>query len=1039
MKPASSHRTLLRNVLLHIFTLFFLGTQGFAQAANTGTIEGRVQNGVTGRYLNNARISIRDTNLRVFTDESGSFRITNVPAGSQTVEVLYTGLAPQQLAISVTPGQSIRRDVNLNPDNVVQIDPYVIAATRVMDQDVIAINEQRFAPNIKTVVATGELSEHADSNISEFLKSIPGVASRGDTREASELYIRGFPPNLTQITMDGGAIAHPALSANTRTMPVSQELSSDSIARVEITKVPTPSTGADTMAGSVNMITKSAFESSRASFRYQINVAGDHEHISLKKEPGAWNEDMYYMKPSLSFSYTLPVNDRFGIVVTGMYGKRWTPQERYTPAHNTNSPTFGSTIAKPMLSASNYLTAAGNSVRGAIGLKADWRVTKHSILSANVQNYFREFQNSNYQFNRGTGTLATPTIAGGVTGSFGEDYTIGATGRGTLTFGNNFGDRHTVGLRGDIRYTFDNSDWKIDFLTGHSKSRLWVRNIEAGQFNSIAVATTIPFRVEFHDIDPDVGPQEIKVFNNANQLLDVHDPSIHQFTQITEAVSNPRDVSDKVENYKLDVRRRIDFLPFPAFVQVGGTRKEQLRDFVVRNSRYTFRGINGSLSPLPFVTQYEELRYDPAKRQPPLISPHKAVAMWKNDPGLFFQTPAQVAAGVQAQRLNSELIEETNDALYFQAEGRFFEGRLNVLGGVRYERTSGKGAGSLNTPNEVFLRNADGSFALTPTGARIRSPAAGAAGSLQEIELTWHERAAKSSRSYDGYYPSLHLNYNITEKLIARAAYAETYGRPDFSFIIPRTVVNESTDADGDVIGGLLTVRNAGLLPWTASNYDLSLEYYTDKGGVVSGGLFRKNISGFFGAVDVDASPEDLREAGLDPNLAGWKIRTTRNIGDARVDGVELNINQSLSVLNPWLGGWGQYFRVFANGTKLKITGEGAEEFTGFVPTSINWGFQFRQKRFGGSLKWNYRSEEVFANVTNIGANGINYFPARTHLDVNLSYSFRPNLSIFGNFRNVANKKVQRLKRSDDLPDYARMINITNFGIGFNLGINGSF
>ena len=31
-----------------------------------------------------------------------------------------------------------------------------------------------------------------------------------------------------------------------------------------------------------------------------------------------------------------------------------------------------------------------------------------------------------------------------------------------------------------------------------------------------------------------------------------------------------------------------------------------------------------------------------------------------------------------------------------------------------------------------------------------------------------------------------------------------------------------------------LTVRNTGLQPWTADNYDLSLEYYFGRGGVAS-------------------------------------------------------------------------------------------------------------------------------------------------------------------------------------------------------------
>src|SRR5688500_18844134 len=52
-----------------------------AQPAATGSISGRVQNEATGQYLNNARVTIKGTDLSTFTDETGMFRIGGVPAG----------------------------------------------------------------------------------------------------------------------------------------------------------------------------------------------------------------------------------------------------------------------------------------------------------------------------------------------------------------------------------------------------------------------------------------------------------------------------------------------------------------------------------------------------------------------------------------------------------------------------------------------------------------------------------------------------------------------------------------------------------------------------------------------------------------------------------------------------------------------------------------------------------------------------------------------------------------------------------------------
>mgnify|MGYP003377844782 CR=1 FL=1 len=89
------------------------------------------------------------------------------------------------------------------------------------------------------------------------------------------------------------------------------------------------------------------------------------------------------------------------------------------------------------------------------------------------------------------------------------------------------------------------------------------------------------------------------------------------------------------------------------------------------------------------------------------------------------------------------------------------------------------------------VRNADGTFARNAQGQRIRRPDAGTVGSIEELRLTRQERAFRASRSYDGFYPSVHLTYNVTENFQARAAHALTYGRPAFTQVIPNATISE--------------------------------------------------------------------------------------------------------------------------------------------------------------------------------------------------------------------------------------------------------
>lgn len=64
-----------------------------AAATQSGTIFGRVQQAESGEYLTNARVTVKGSGLVVFTDASGTFRLSGVPAGPVVLQVFYTGLA----------------------------------------------------------------------------------------------------------------------------------------------------------------------------------------------------------------------------------------------------------------------------------------------------------------------------------------------------------------------------------------------------------------------------------------------------------------------------------------------------------------------------------------------------------------------------------------------------------------------------------------------------------------------------------------------------------------------------------------------------------------------------------------------------------------------------------------------------------------------------------------------------------------------------------------------------------------------------------
>ena len=102
-----------------------------------------------------------------------------------------------------------------------------------------------------------------------------------------------------------------------------------------------------------------------------------------------------------------------------------------------------------------------------------------------------------------------------------------------------------------------------------------------------------------------------------------------------------------------------------------------------------------------------------------------------------------------------------------------------------------------------------------------------------EIEARHHPlRAAidfaKLSRDggYHKFFPSLHLAYDISKNLKARASWSTTYGRPDVIQLVPAASVNDTAQT--------VTIGNPDLKPQMAKQIELKLDYYFKNNGILA-------------------------------------------------------------------------------------------------------------------------------------------------------------------------------------------------------------
>ena len=1046
-------------------TLFPLAASTQATAATTpvtsaqatGSISGRVQNVATGQYLKNARVSVKGSSNTVFTDKDGTYRLVNVPGGPVTLEVFFTDLDLAAVTLDVPAGGVATRDVNLTSvarygqqgDGTVKLDAFVVAQDKETDAQAIATNEQRFAPNIKNVLSTDSLGDVLGGSAGEFMKFLPGVTVESDLADVSGVSIRGIGGGMTSITNDGAPASNIWTTA-TRSVDV-RSMALNDIARMEVSKVPTPANPSDSLAGSINLVSKSAFERTGRLLRYSLNLIGNHENLDLKKTPHSHGDMLNYkLYPGASLDFTWPITKGFGVVIAANHSRSFNEQHRtlltWTSIIPPGSPA-GTPInyANPILNSVSLLDGPRDLTRNTLSVKADWKISDNGVLSIGHVASRTDTRIGSLSYTWNTSTTATSSIAGGRVLDWDGGQTLGATGRASL---NNNGTNQLINQISDssnVSYRYDNGRWRVESGVSRSASQIKRRYFDAGFFLQASAIQRFPVRINFLGLQPGAAvPGRIEVFDNNNQPVDWNNPANLRGNTANNANLNNHSYTNQGF---LNIRRTLDFMPVPTAIQTGVLEKRVMLDNTLRNETWTFMGPDGvsaATAPIePYLMQLYK-NVDTGYGMPSInwMSPSRAFRAYQINPLLYQQTEAQKVSDRNSHIDNNENIKEKVQAAYVQADTRLFSSRLRLLGGVRFEKTTDDGIGGLVDTERIWQRNRDGSFVRNAAGQRLRRPEAGAAGSLAESLLTREYRAFFTHREYDGYYPSVHLTYNTTENFLLRAAWAKTYGRPNYSDIIPRTVANTSaTDPNEDddlqpgQFRGTLTVRNPALSPWTADNFDLSSEYYTDNGGLITAGIFIKELTNFFGDASRRATPAVLAELGLSDRYLDWNINSKFNAGDARITGAEINLRQNLRLL----GKWGGYFTLFANGTKLKLDGAPGAAFSSFIPKSANWGFTFAPKRFTFTARWNYRGLDKRAPLAAYGPNGYEYIEARTVLEVNSSYQFTKSLSFVASATNIFNLPYRFLRYGDQTPSHARLYAEQEYGIQMAIGLRGSF
>jgi iron complex outermembrane receptor protein len=827
-----------------------------------------------------------------------------------------------------------------------------------------------------------------------------------------------------------------------------------------VLKVPTADTPANGLGGNVNLVSKSSLERKGAQFNYRAYLSLNNEDLDFGKTPGPRSESSRKILPGFDFDYTLPLTKNLGIVVTGLSSSQFNEQHRWQTVWNFQQ--AGATVAAPFMQTAQLQDGPKFTDRQSASIKADWRISDNQRLSVMIQDsYYKSFfGNRNLNFNIGTTT--TSAVAGGRVLNFGTGYSESATGtfsatdpygnRGRVTQGSSFRDKLGNTAAANARYTYTGSLFDVEAGIHGAKSRTWYRALDRGHFANVGTRMVgvsnlrvDNMRFPYHDfVARNAGGVEIDPYNLNNYRL-------------TTMSTDPIDGVAEMKGGYVDVKRDFDLGKMPLTIKAGARVYDETRDNRRVPVTYTFVGADGVANTADDnAGAFLDTNYsgeDPYWGSRPIqwVDAYKLAETFRTNPGYF--TRNEVTN--ETDRINnSERITERVTAGYVQVEGKLLDNRLSFVAGVRYEKTRDRGEGVLVDPDIVWQRNANGTFVDSdPVAAGVQRvlrtdigalTAAGAANSVQAVRAIRQERGYKADRSYDDYYPSVNVTYNITNNLLVRLGYAKTLGRPDYVNIIPLTTIddNENFDFDPTVSPGSLTIRNTGLKPWSADNYDLSLEYYFGKGGLVTAGVFQKSIQDFFQARTGTVDAALAEELGVGPEFIGWGVSTTINgPGTAKIKGIEVSVSRQLDFLPGYL----RHLSINANATKLELDGPSASAFVNFIPETGNVGISWNKKPLSAKLNFNYRGRQQLAaqaGATFGAANGFyGYYEARWNVDVNFEYTFSKRVKLFANARNILNEPQLQTRYSETVgsAEYARNFQQEEFGIQMAVGIKGTF
>jgi TonB-dependent receptor len=696
--------------------ILLLASSAMALPAVASTITGSVADSAGVRPLQGAEVRIPSLGRVTNADSAGRFRFTGIPAGTYEVVVSFAGAGRESQSVTVGAEGTVQLSFALAP---VGTDIETILVLGQQANLLSSLQRQRASDTVTTVLTRDAIGQFPDQNVAESLRRAPGINILNDQGEGRFVAIRGLDPNLNAASINGARVPAPESDVRSVALDV---IPNELIESIEVKKSLTPDMDADTIGGSIEINTTSAFDREKG-------------FVSASLE-GSYNELSNRLTPKASVDFSARLSEDFGIAGGFSY------YQRKFATDNIEMDGW-ETGDNGIVYAEDVEYRDYDVTRERIGgtFSFDFRASDSTTLYGRM--LYSKFTDQEYR-RRLIFDFGDFADEGGPT-----------TGSGDLV---DFSSATTeIGVERDHKDRFEEQTIQSYVLGGKTVANGWTLTYmgsyaqseeqERGSVDPVVFARG--FEDDELDVQFDYSDMKRPAFSILNGAALFTDPSEYEFDVLERTTVS--DSRDKEWALKGDVAKEIP-LSDGSFTVQGGV-KARWREKRYNGDFDIFDGFDGDFT---LADVQGRQTYGLADIEPVVGKSEWRDWLRANGYGQFELNDIDTTIASNAEDYRAK-----EDILAAYVLGRFENEWARLIAGVRVERTKTRTDGNLVTYEETTDANGDDVEIVTVTPLAF-------------------------ARSYTDWLPSLNLRAEAGNDLILRAGIYRSVVRPNFAQFAPR-------------------------------------------------------------------------------------------------------------------------------------------------------------------------------------------------------------------------------------------------------------